>query len=64
MGAWLQRTFSSNILLVEFSFPVEFFILHSTNREADKRADGVERKLNEIEAGQSDAQTCWALTGC
>ena len=42
MDAWLQlvyvykRTFSSNILLPEgFFFPLEFFILHSTDREAD-----------------------------
>ena len=41
MGAWLQfvyvskRTFSSNILLPEFSFSFVCFILPSTNREAD-----------------------------
>ena len=42
MGAWLQfvyvskKTFSSNILLVEFFFPLDFLIFHSTNnREAD-----------------------------
>ena len=41
MGSWLkfvpvsEETFSSNILIQEFSFPAEFFILHSTNREAD-----------------------------
>ena len=42
MGAWLQfvyfskKAFSSNVLLLEFSFPLpEFFVLHSTSREAD-----------------------------
>ena len=41
MGAWLQfvygskRTFSSNLVLPEFPFPLEFFIRHSTNSEAD-----------------------------
>ena len=41
MGAWLQfvyvseRAFPSNILLLEYSFRLEFFILHSTNMEAD-----------------------------
>ena len=40
-GDWLQlvymskRTSSSNIFLLEFSFPLKFFILQSTNREAD-----------------------------
>ena len=41
MGAWLQfvyvseRAFPSNILLLEYSFRLEFFIHHSTNMEAD-----------------------------
>ena len=49
MGAWLQfvcvskRTFSDNILLLEFSFPFEFFILHPTDMEADD-SGGEERK--------------------
>ena len=59
LGAWLQfvdgnkRRYSRNILLLELSFPLEFFILHFTNREEDDR---VERKLSEIKAGQSDTQ--------
>ena len=41
MGAWFQfvdvgkKTFSTNSLLSEFFFPLEFFIFHSTNREAE-----------------------------
>ena len=41
MGAWLQfvymskKTFLSDIFLPDFSFPLELFILHSTDREAD-----------------------------
>ena len=30
-----KSIFSHNILLLEFSIPLEFFIHHSTNREAD-----------------------------
>ena len=44
--------FSSDILLLEFPFPLEFFVLHSTNREVDE----AERKLTVIKAGQSDMQ--------
>ena len=63
MSVWLQfayvnkRTFSSNISLLEFSFPFEFYILYSTIRKSRRSADGAERQLNEIKAGQSDAQT-------
>ena len=41
MGAWLlfvyvsKRPFSSNILLLELSFPLEFFILQSSESEVD-----------------------------
>ena len=40
MGAWLQFVYISKrtffmFLLLEFSFSLEFVILHSTNREAD-----------------------------
>ena len=41
MDAWLwfvyvgKGKFLVNILLPEFSFPLEFFISHSTDREAD-----------------------------
>ena len=41
MGAWLQfvyvskKAFSNNILLLEFSIPLEFFIFYSTKGEAD-----------------------------
>ena len=35
---------------------LDFFILHSLNREAQTMFRGAERKLNEIKAGQSDAQ--------
>ena len=51
--------FSSDILLLEFPFPLEFFVLHSTNREVDE----AERKLTVIKAGQSDMQTSWGVTG-
>ena len=30
-----KRSFSSNILLPEFTIPLEFFVLHSTNEQAD-----------------------------
>ena len=57
MGAWLKSvhvsktTFSTNILLPDFPFPLEFVILHSTNKEVDG-PDGTETKLNETEADQ------------
>ena len=50
-----KRTFSNNILLPKFSFPLKIFILHSTNRKVDGLQ--MERTLNEIGAGQADAQT-------
>ena len=62
MRAWLQvayvskRTFSSNILLLQFSFHLDFVMLLSTKREADD-PDGAESKLNEIKAYQSDTRT-------
>ena len=61
MGAWLQfvyvskSTFSSNIFLLEFSFP-------STSssplyQQGSRRCTDGAEKLNDIKAGQSDAQT-------
>ena len=63
---WLQfvyvwkRTFSNNILLLEFSFsPISAFSFY---RQGKRRcADGAE-KFNEIKADQSNAQTSWAGT--
>ena len=71
MGAWLQclyvsnRTFSRNILLLEFVVVVVVVlggsarILHSPFYQQGSRrcADGAERKSNETETGQSDTQT-------
>ena len=61
MGAWLQfvymnkRTFSSNLLLLEFSFPSNFsFSILPTGKQTIY-ADVADGKLNEIKAGQSDA---------
>ena len=51
-----KGTFSGNILLLQFSFLLEFVILHSTNKEADD-SDGVERKMDDLNADQSDMQT-------
>ena len=51
-----KGTFSSNILLLQFSFHLDFVMLLSTKREADD-PDGAESKLNEIKAYQSDTRT-------
>ena len=67
MGAWLQfvyvskGTFSSNILLLEFSFSlISSFSSLPTGKQTICRWSG--KKLNEIKAGQSDAQTIWSVT--
>ena len=65
-NAWLQfvyvskRTFSSNILLQHFSFPLQFFILHSTNKEADdaqvnRKGSGLKSRL----ANQTRSVVWW-----
>ena len=51
----------SNILLLEISFPLEFLILHSTNRDTDEN-DGAERRSNEMTADQSDTKTQAAVS--
>ena len=59
MSAWLQfvyvnkRTFSSNILLLEVFFSTGIFHSPFYQQGSRRCADGAERKLNEIEAGQS-----------
>ena len=66
MDAWFQfvyvskRPFSSNILLQHFSFPLQFFILHSTNKEADdaqvnRKGSGLKSRL----ANQTRSVVWW-----
>ena len=75
MGAWLQfvyvsktkkkkKTFSGKHFVTRVFFSPEF--LHSPFYQLGSRrcADWAKRKLNEIEAGQPDAQTRWEVRGC
>ena len=63
MGARLQfvclskRTFSSNSLSLEFSLPLEFFILHATKREADDVQ--MERKGNWMKSRLANYSPCY-----